>query len=63
MNPNANRIDIRAYAGGGELGNIAIDAEWRDHEPIAADGGVDGVTVPLAVRYRVDEGNPLAYRA
>jgi len=45
------------------MGNLAIDAEWQDHELVQADGGADGVNVPLAVRYRVDEGNPVAFRS
>lgn len=43
--------------------NLAIDAEWLPTEPVDADGGFDGINVPLAVTYRTSEGNPYAVRA
>ena len=41
----------------------AIDAAWQDQEAINADGGVDGVNVPIAITYRTDENNPYARRS
>lgn len=45
------------------FGGLAIDAEWLGRENIDADGGIDGINVPLAVTFRVSEGNPYAVRA
>lgn len=41
---------------------LAIDATWESHEAIQADGGLDGVNVPLAVLYRVAENDPFNHR-
>lgn len=41
----------------------AVDAEWRSPEYVTADGGLDGVNVPLVVTYRTDEGDPTVVRA
>lgn len=41
----------------------SFDAEWLDRENINADGGVDGINLPLAITYRTDEGNPFNLRA
>ncbi len=40
----------------------AIDAAWGTSEYINADGGLDGVNVPLYVTYRTDENNPYNLR-
>jgi hypothetical protein len=45
------------------FGGLAIDAEWRDQEDIVGDGGPDGITLPIAITYRTDEGNPYNVRA
>jgi hypothetical protein len=45
------------------FGGLAIDAEWQDVEDIIGDGGPDGVTLPIAITYRTDEGNPYNVRA
>lgn len=41
----------------------AINAEWMSQEDIQADGGVDGVNVPLAITYRTSETDPYTVRA
>lgn len=41
----------------------AITADWLPTEPIQSDGSFDGVNVPIAVLYRVDEDNPYNVRA
>lgn len=43
--------------------NLAINAEFGSYEPILADGGIDGVSVPLVITYRYSEGNPYEVRA
>lgn len=45
------------------FGGLSIDSQWLSHENIDAEGGIDGVNVPLAVTYRVSEGNPYEVRA
>jgi hypothetical protein len=40
----------------------AIDAAWKAKELINADGGIDGVNLPLTVLYRVSELDPYATR-
>jgi hypothetical protein len=44
------------------FGGTAINAEWLAQEDINSDGGPDGVNVPIAITYRVDEGNPFNVR-
>lgn len=41
----------------------SINAEWLATEDIQADGGVDGVNVPIAIIYRTDEDDPYQVRA
>lgn len=41
----------------------AINSTWEPLEYIQADGGVDGVNVPLSVIYRVSETDPYAVRS
>jgi hypothetical protein len=41
----------------------AIDAEFRSPEYVTADGGLDGVNVPIAITFRTDEGDPTSVRA
>jgi hypothetical protein len=40
----------------------AIDANWLSREDVAADGGLDGVNLPIAIVYRTDENNPYNLR-
>lgn len=41
----------------------AIDAAWQQREQVSADGGIDGINVPIAITYRTDETNPYNVRA
>ena len=41
---------------------LAIDARWESREFIDADGGVDGINVPLSITYRTSEYDPYAVR-
>jgi hypothetical protein len=41
----------------------AINAEWLSQEDVQADGGVDGVNVPIAITYRTDETDPYVVRS
>lgn len=43
-------------------GNLAIDTELGKFEYVSTDGGPDGVSVPLAVTYRVSEYSPFVSR-
>ena len=45
------------------FGELAINAEWIEPEAIVSEGGIGGVNVPIAVVYRIDEGNPYNVRA
>jgi hypothetical protein len=45
------------------FGELAINAEWLPSESIDSDGSFDGMNVPIAITYRVDEGNPYNVRA
>lgn len=54
------------YAGGNvwhTMDDNAIDAEFRSPEYVTADGGLDGVNVPIAITFRADEGDPTSVRA
>jgi len=44
------------------FGGLAIDAQVGPKEPIAADGGVDGFTLPVFVTYRTSEQDPYTAR-
>jgi hypothetical protein len=44
------------------FGGLSFDAEWKPPEYVAADGGIDGINVPLAVSFRTDEDNPTQVR-
>lgn len=44
------------------FGEKAIDAVWQSLEPLSADGGFDGVNVPISITYRIDEDDPYAVR-
>ena len=41
----------------------AVISEWLSQEDIQADGGIDGVNVPLAITYRTSENNPYTVRS
>jgi hypothetical protein len=42
---------------------LAVDAQWKSPEYVSADGGIDGVNVPIAITYRTDEDDPTEVRA
>lgn len=44
------------------FGGLAVDAQIGPREPIAADGGVDGFTLPVFVVYRTPEQDPYTAR-
>ena len=46
-----------------QFDNLSINAEWLPLEDVQADGGADGVNVPLAIIYRTSEGDPYTVRA
>lgn len=46
------------YATWHTFDNNAIDAAWGNRELVAADGGIDGMNLPLFVTYRTDENDP-----
>lgn len=54
---------VCGYTNWHTFGGLAINAEWKPAEAIDSDGGIDGVNVPIAITYRVDEGNPYNVRA
>ena len=45
------------------FGGLAVDAMVGGYDFFQADGGIEGVTVPVSVTYRTDEGNPYNVRA
>jgi hypothetical protein len=45
------------------FGGLAVDAQWKSPEYVSADGGIDGVNVPIAITYRTDEDDPTEVRA
>lgn len=45
------------------FGENAIDATWQSMESIQSDGSFDGVNIPIAITYRVDEDDPYQVRA
>lgn len=45
------------------FGEKAIDASWQSMEAIQSDGTFDGVNLPIAITYRVDEDDPYQVRA
>ena len=44
------------------FGGNALLAEWGAFQPFVADGGVDGINMPLRVTYRVSENDPYTQR-
>ncbi len=46
-----------------QFGGMSINADWLPVEDIQADGGVDGVNMPIAILYRTSEGDPYTVRA
>lgn len=44
------------------FGEKAVDAVWQSMESIQSDGSFDGVNLPIAVTYRVDEDDPYQVR-
>jgi len=44
------------------FGGYAINAYFLDPQYFTADGGSDGVTLPIAIEYRVSENNPYTLR-
>jgi hypothetical protein len=44
------------------FGNLSMMAEWQTEEPIASDGAIDGVNLPITITYRTTEGNPYEVR-
>ena len=46
-----------------QFGGLSINAEWLPVEDVQADGGADGVNVPIAIIYRTSEGDPYTVRA
>ena len=64
---NAFHADvIKAVASGSStwhtFGGNAIDASWGSVQFVAADGGIDGLTIPLGVTFRVSEDDPTELR-
>jgi hypothetical protein len=45
------------------FGGYAINADLQPAIQTTADGGYEGIAVPVAVTYRVTEGNPYQVRA
>jgi hypothetical protein len=45
------------------FGEKAIDATWQSMESIQSDGTFDGVNLPIAITYRIDEDDPYQVRA
>jgi hypothetical protein len=40
----------------------AIDSAWGTREMISADGGIDGINIPIYITYRTDENDPYNIR-
>jgi hypothetical protein len=64
---NAFHADVvKAIASGSStwhtFGGNAIDAVFGSVQFIAADGGIDGLTVPLQITFRVSEDDPTELR-
>jgi hypothetical protein len=64
---NAFHADVvKAIASGSStwhtFGGYAIDAVFGSVQFIAADGGIDGFTVPLQITFRVSEDDPTELR-
>ena len=45
------------------FGQLAINADLGAQQTVVSDGGYDGIAVPLAVTFRVTEGDPYTVRA
>ena len=45
------------------FGDLAINADLGAQQTVVSDGGYDGIAVPLAVTFRVTEGDPYTVRA
>lgn len=45
------------------FGDLAINADLGAQQTVVSDGGYDGIAVPLAVTFRIAEGDPYTVRA
>lgn len=45
------------------FGDNAIDAEFEPVQTVVSDGGYDGISITVAVTYRMAEGDPYTVRA
>lgn len=54
---------IRTNATWHNMDGNAINADFQAMQTVTADGGYDGIMIPLAVTYRISEGDPYTVRA
>jgi hypothetical protein len=45
------------------FGDLAINADLGSQQTVVSDGGYEGIAVPLAVTFRITEGDPYTVRA
>ena len=63
MEAEIHRAIVNDAATWHTFGNLAINADLGAQQTVVSDGGYDGIAVPLAVTFRVTEGDPYTVRA
>ena len=63
MEAGIHRAIVNDAATWHTFGDLAINADLGAQQTVVSDGGYDGIAVPLAVTFRVTEGDPYTVRA
>jgi hypothetical protein len=63
MEAEIHRAIVNDAATWHTFGDLAINADLGAQQTVVSDGGYDGIAVPLAVTFRVTEGDPYTVRA
>jgi hypothetical protein len=63
MEAEIHRAIVNDAATWHTFGDLAINANLGAQQTVVSDGGYDGIAVPLAVTFRVTEGDPYTVRA
>jgi hypothetical protein len=63
MEAEIHRAIVNDAATWHTFGDLAINADLGAQQTVVSDGSYDGIAVPLAVTFRVTEGDPYTVRA
>jgi len=63
MEAEIHRAIVNDAATWHTFGDLAINADLGSQQTVVSDGSYDGIAVPLAVTFRITEGDPYTVRA